>query len=51
MGLFHIGRWIFVERYMQTLKGFVRWRAKHEGNIIVGYLLQETMKMLHDEIV
>ena len=44
-------RWMFfVERYMKVLKGFVRQKAKPEGSMSEGYLLQETMGMLHDEI-
>ena len=44
-------RWMFfVERYMKTLKGFVRQRAKPERSMSEGYLLQEAMGMLHDKI-
>ena len=44
-------RWMFfIERYMKTLKGFVRQRAKPEESMSEGYLLQEAMGMLHDKI-
>ena len=44
-------RWMFfVERYMKILKGFVRQRAKPEGSMSEGYLLQEAIGMLHDKI-
>ena len=44
-------RWMFfVERYMKILKGFVRQKAKPEGSMSEGYLLQEAMGMLHDKI-
>lgn len=45
-------RWMFfVMRYMKTLKDFVRQKAKPEGSMLEGYLLQEAMEMLHDRIV
>ena len=44
-------RWIFfVERYIKTLKNFVRQRAKPEGSMLEGYLLQKAMGILHDKI-
>jgi hypothetical protein len=44
-------RWMFfVERYMKTLKDFVRQKTKPEGSMSEGYLLQEAIGMLHDKI-
>ncbi|MCO5604928.1 hypothetical protein L7F22_059103 [Adiantum nelumboides] len=36
-------RWMFfLERFMKTLKGFVRQRARHEGSMAEGWLVQES---------
>lgn len=44
-------RWMFfVERYLKVLKNFVRQKARPEGSIIEGYLLQETMENCQDFI-
>lgn len=39
----------FVQRYIKILNGFVRQKAKPEGSMSKGYLLQETIRTLHDE--
>jgi hypothetical protein len=44
-------RWMFfVERYMKTLKDFVRQKTKPEGSISEGYLLQEALEVHHNTI-
>ena len=36
-------RWMFfLERFMKTLKGFVRQRAQPEGSMAEGWLVQES---------
>ena len=35
---------------MKILKDFVRQRAKPEGSMLEGYLLQEAIGMFHDKI-
>ena len=40
----------FVERYMKIHKDFVHQRAKLEGSMSEGCLLQEAMGMLYDKI-
>jgi hypothetical protein len=41
---------VFVERYMKILYDFMRQKAKPEGSMSEGYLLQKTMGMLQDKI-
>jgi hypothetical protein len=40
----------FVERFLKTLKGFVRQQAKPEGSMAEGYLVQEAMGRCHELI-
>ena len=42
-GIVH-SRWMFfLERFMKTLKGFVRQRARPEGSMAMGWLVQESL--------
>ena len=42
-GIVH-ARWMFfLERFMKTLKGFVRQRARPEGSMAMGWLVQESL--------
>jgi hypothetical protein len=44
-------RWMFpIERYLKTLKGFVRQNSRPEGSMGEGYLVQEAMGVCHDII-
>ena len=37
-------RWMYpVERYMKTLKGYVRQRAQPEGSMARGYIMEEAL--------
>jgi hypothetical protein len=37
-------RWLYpIERYLWTLKGYVRNKSHHEGSIAEGYILEECM--------
>jgi hypothetical protein len=43
--------WMFpIERYLKTLKGFVRQNSRLEGSMGEGYLVQEAMGVCHDII-
>ena len=38
-------RWMYpMERYLKTLKGYVRLRSNHEGSMIQGNIIDEAMK-------
>lgn len=38
-------RWMYpVERYMKTLKGYVRQRAQPEGSMTRGYIMEEALE-------
>jgi hypothetical protein len=44
-------RWMSpIERYLKTLKGFVRQNSQPEGSMGEGYLVQEAMGICHDII-
>jgi hypothetical protein len=44
-------RWMFpIERYLKTLKGFVRQNFRPKGSMGEGYLVQEAMEVFHDII-
>jgi hypothetical protein len=40
----------FIERFLKTLKGFVKQRARFEGSTMERYLVQEAMNKCHDLI-
>jgi hypothetical protein len=43
-------RWMFpVEHYVKVLKNYVRQRARPEGSIVQGYLLQEKIHILQEK--
>jgi len=43
--------WMFpIERYLKTLKGFVRQKSRPEGSMGEGYLVQEVMGVCHNII-
>jgi hypothetical protein len=44
-------RWMFpIERFLKTLKEFVRQNSWPEGNVGEGYLVQEAMGVCHNII-
>lgn len=45
-------RWMFfLERFMKTLKGFVRQRARPEGSMAMGWLVQESLVHITEFLV
>ena len=42
-GTMHCQWMFFLERFMKTLKGFVRQRAHPEGSMVKGWLVQESL--------
>jgi hypothetical protein len=44
-------RWMFpIERYLKTLKGFMKQNSQPEGSMGESYLVQEVMGICHDII-
>jgi hypothetical protein len=41
---------LFIERFLKTLKGFVKQHVHPEGKTMERYLVQEAMNMCHDLI-
>ena len=45
-------RWMFfLERFMKTLKGFVRQRARPEGSMAMGWLVQESLVYITEFLI
>ena len=45
-------RWMFfLERFMKTLKGFVRQRARREGSMAEGWLVQESLVFITEFLI
>ena len=47
-GNVHYQWMFFLERFMKTLKGFVRQRARPKGSMAEGWLVQESLVYIAD---